>query len=96
MFGFLFIVFIILIITCAEVTIVLCYWQLCNEDYHWWWRSYLTPGSSALYLYLYSVLYFFTKSAMSVTHEDTCGEHTAVSVCHACAEPHSLEDARRS
>ena len=30
-FGFLFIVFIILIITCAEITIVLCYFQLCNE-----------------------------------------------------------------
>jgi len=60
-FGFLFIVFIILIITCAEITIVLCYFQLCNEDYHWWWRSYLTPGSSALYLFLYSILYFFTK-----------------------------------
>jgi len=60
-FGFLFIVFIILIITCAEITIVMCYFQLCNEDYHWWWRSYLTSGSSALYLFLYSVLYFFTK-----------------------------------
>ena len=45
-FGFLFIVFVILIITCAEITIVLCYFQLCNEDYHWWWRSFLTPGSS--------------------------------------------------
>jgi len=41
-FGFLFIVFVILIITCAEITIVLCYFQLCSEDYLWWWRSYLT------------------------------------------------------
>jgi len=60
-FGFLFIVFVVLIITCAEITVVLCYFQLCNEDYHWWWRSYLTAGSSALYLFLYSILYFFTK-----------------------------------
>lgn len=60
-FGFLFIVFIILLITCAEITIVLCYFQLCSEDYHWWWRSYLTAGSSALYLFLYSVFYFFSK-----------------------------------
>ena len=36
LFGFLFLVFIILIITCAEITIVLCYFQLCSEDYHWW------------------------------------------------------------
>ncbi|KAJ0964522.1 hypothetical protein J5N97_025660 [Dioscorea zingiberensis] len=60
-FGFLFIVFIILLITCAEITIVLCYFQLCSEDYHWWWRAYLTAGSSALYLFLYSAFYFFSK-----------------------------------
>ncbi|KAL6140745.1 hypothetical protein ACLB2K_059041 [Fragaria x ananassa] len=60
-FGFLFIVFVILLITCAEITMVLCYFQLCSEDYHWWWRSYLTAGSSALYLLLYSAFYFFTK-----------------------------------
>jgi len=61
MFGFLFVVLVILIITCAEITIVLTYFQLCSEDYHWWWRSFLTAGSSALYLFLYSFLYFFTK-----------------------------------
>ncbi|KAF3652067.1 Transmembrane 9 superfamily member 9 [Capsicum annuum] len=60
-FGFLFIVLIILIVTCAEITIVLCYFQLCSEDYLWWWRSYLTSGSSALYLFLYAAFYFFTK-----------------------------------
>ena len=60
-FGFLFLVFVILIVTCAEITIVLCYFQLCSEDYHWWWRAYLTSGSSAIYLLLYAVFYFFTK-----------------------------------
>ncbi|KAJ6296150.1 hypothetical protein OIU76_026926 [Salix suchowensis] len=60
-FGFLFIVFVILIVTCAEITIVLCYFQLCSEDYLWWWRSYLTSGSSAIYLFLYAAFYFFTK-----------------------------------
>ncbi|KAK8931034.1 hypothetical protein KSP39_PZI016257 [Platanthera zijinensis] len=60
-FGFLFLVFLILFITCAEITIVLCYFQLCSEDYHWWWRAYLTAGSSALYLFLYATFYFFTK-----------------------------------
>ncbi|XP_057433496.1 transmembrane 9 superfamily member 8 [Lotus japonicus] len=60
-FGFLFLVVLILIVTCAEITIVLCYFQLCSEDYSWWWRSYLTSGSSALYLFLYATFYFFTK-----------------------------------
>ncbi|KAH1221766.1 Transmembrane 9 superfamily member 8 [Glycine max] len=57
-FVFLFIVFLILIVTRAEITIVLCYFQLCSEDYRWWWGSYLTSGSSALYLLLYAAFYF--------------------------------------
>ncbi|XP_010552093.1 PREDICTED: transmembrane 9 superfamily member 9-like [Tarenaya hassleriana] len=60
-FGFLFLVFVILIVTCAEIAVVLCYFQLCSEDYLWWWRSYLTAGSSALYLFVYAAFYFFTK-----------------------------------
>mmetsp|Transcript_3079 Transcript_3079/g.3890 ORF Transcript_3079/g.3890 Transcript_3079/m.3890 type:complete len:678 (+) Transcript_3079:221-2254(+) len=57
-FGFLLLVFIILCVTCAEITIVLCYFQLCGEDYHWWWRSFLTSGSSAMYLFFYSIVYY--------------------------------------
>ena len=30
-FGFLFVVLLILVVTCAEITIVMCYFQLCNE-----------------------------------------------------------------
>ena len=60
-FGFLLLVFVILIITCAEITMVMCYFQLCAEDYNWWWRSFLTSGSSAAYMFGYSAFYFFTK-----------------------------------
>jgi hypothetical protein len=60
-FGVLFLVFSILVVTCAEITIVLCYFQLCSEDYRWWWRSFFTSGSSALYMFLYSAFYFATK-----------------------------------
>lgn len=35
-FGFLLLSFLILIHTCAQVTIVLTYFQLCNEDYRWY------------------------------------------------------------
>merc|ERR1711920_394974 len=64
-FGFLLIVFLILIITCAEIAIVMCYFQLCAEDYDWWWRSFLTSGSSALYLFIYSIVYMATKMVMT-------------------------------
>jgi len=60
-FGFALIVLIILVVTCAEITIVMTYFQLCSEDYRWWWRSFLTSGSSALYLFLYSILYYVSK-----------------------------------
>jgi len=60
-FGFLFVVFLILAITCAEISVVMVYFQLCGEDYHWWWRSFLTSGSSACYLFFYSIFYFATS-----------------------------------
>ncbi len=60
-FGFLLIVLLILAVTCAEIAVVLVYFQLCAEDYNWWWRAFFTPGSSALYLFGYATFYFFTK-----------------------------------
>mmetsp|Transcript_12225 Transcript_12225/g.36785 ORF Transcript_12225/g.36785 Transcript_12225/m.36785 type:complete len:637 (-) Transcript_12225:361-2271(-) len=60
-FGFLALVLLILIITCAEISIVMCYFQLCAEDYHWWWRAFLTSGSSGLYLFGYSIMYFHSQ-----------------------------------
>lgn len=65
MFGFLFLVFLILCITCSETTILLCYFHLCAEDYHWWWRSYLTSGFTAFYLFIYCIHYFVTKLNIS-------------------------------
>jgi transmembrane 9 superfamily protein 2/4 len=43
-FGFLFIIGIILVMTVAEVSILLCYFQLCSENYHWYWRSFVNSG----------------------------------------------------
>merc|ERR1712130_764205 len=53
MYGFLFLVFIILILP--------CYFHLCAEDYHWWWRSFLASGFTAFYLAIYCIHYFITK-----------------------------------
>jgi len=60
-FGFLVAVLLILVATCAEMTIVMVYFQLCGEDYNWWWRAFLSSGSAAGYLFLYSVWYFHSK-----------------------------------
>ena len=45
-FGFLALVLLILLITCAEMAIVLCYFQLCNENYLWQWRAFFNTGSA--------------------------------------------------
>jgi transmembrane 9 superfamily protein 2/4 len=57
-FGFLLLVFFILVITCAEITVLFTYFQLCSEDYHWWWRSFSNAGSTAIYVFMYSIIYF--------------------------------------
>lgn len=68
-FGFLLLVFHILAITCAEIAIVMNYFTLCNEDYHWWWKSLCVPGSTALYVFLYSMVYFSKlQSTMFITY----------------------------
>lgn len=64
-FGFLGTIFVLLMVTCAEVTILVCYFHLCAEDYRWWWRSFFTSGCCAFYALLYSVYYFFHHLQMS-------------------------------
>merc|ERR1712048_1432608 len=61
LFGFLFLVFAILVIACSQISIVMVYFQLCSENYHWWWRSFFVSGGSAIYVFAYSVFYFYTK-----------------------------------
>jgi transmembrane 9 superfamily protein 2/4 len=60
LFGFLFLCVIVLIITSAEVSILMCYIMLSREDYRWWWYSVGIAGSSGFYLFLYSVVYCLT------------------------------------
>ncbi|KAE8673078.1 Transmembrane 9 superfamily member 11 [Hibiscus syriacus] len=56
-FGFLLIVFLLLIIVCAKVSLVLTYMHLCFEDWRWWWNAFFASGSVALYVFLYSINY---------------------------------------
>lgn len=31
------------------------------QDYHWWWRSFLTSGFTAVYFFFYCVHYYISK-----------------------------------
>ena len=64
-FGFLALVLTILIITCAEISVVLCYFQLCNEDHLWMWHAFLNSGSAGMYLFGSSVLAKVRRASQS-------------------------------
>merc|ERR1711977_789670 len=65
LFGFLMLVIVILMVTCAEISITLTYFQLTSEDYNWWWRAFFASASSAFYVFLYACLYFATRLNIS-------------------------------
>jgi transmembrane 9 superfamily protein 2/4 len=65
-FGFLLLVFLILILTATEINVLFNYFQLCGENYHWWWRSFVTAGSTGIYVFLYSFLYFGQLEANTI------------------------------
>ncbi|KAK5138023.1 hypothetical protein LTR08_005820 [Meristemomyces frigidus] len=58
MFGFLFLSFGLLVVTSAAVTIMMVYFVLCAENYHWQWRAFASSGASAGYVFAYSLLYW--------------------------------------
>ncbi|KAH8597274.1 hypothetical protein B0O99DRAFT_739829 [Bisporella sp. PMI_857] len=61
MFGFLFLCYGLMIITCATVTVLMIYFLLCSENYHWHWRAFMTAGASAFYVFANAMIYWLTK-----------------------------------
>ncbi|GIL73933.1 hypothetical protein Vretimale_5121 [Volvox reticuliferus] len=59
------IVYVILIIVTAFITIALTYFQLAVEDHQWWWRSFLCGGSTGIFVYGYCFYYYYARSDMS-------------------------------
>eukprot|EP00331_Platyophrya_macrostoma_P007576 CAMPEP_0176425048 /NCGR_PEP_ID=MMETSP0127-20121128/11181_1 /TAXON_ID=938130 /ORGANISM="Platyophrya macrostoma, Strain WH" /LENGTH=574 /DNA_ID=CAMNT_0017806183 /DNA_START=34 /DNA_END=1758 /DNA_ORIENTATION=+ len=64
MWGMLFVYFVLCLNLTACSSVVLTYNHLVNLDYKWWWKSFLHGGSMALYLWAYSIYYYFAKSGM--------------------------------
>ncbi|XP_047980576.1 transmembrane 9 superfamily member 1-like [Salvia hispanica] len=64
-YGFMLLVFVILIIVTVCVTIVGTYFLLNAENYHWQWTSFLSAASTALYVFVYSIYYYYVKTKMS-------------------------------
>ncbi|EPS65883.1 hypothetical protein M569_08888, partial [Genlisea aurea] len=64
-YGFMLLVFVILIVVTVCVTIVGTYFLLNAENYHWQWTSFFSAASTALYVLFYSVYYYHVKTKMS-------------------------------
>ncbi len=64
MFGFLFLCYGLMIITCAAVTVLLVYFLLCSENYHWQWRAFLAAGMSAGYVFANAIIYWVSKLSL--------------------------------
>lgn len=62
--GFLLAVLFILTATCAQVSIVLAYLQLCCENHRWWWWSFWNCASGGLYLFAYSIWFLTSRLEM--------------------------------
>ena len=56
MFGFLFLGYVLMVITCAAVTVLMIYFMLCAENYHWQWRSFMMAGATAAYVFGFAML----------------------------------------
>lgn len=64
-FGILYLVFVILCIITACITVSLTYLQLSTEDHEWWWRSILTGGATSFYCLAYCFYFLMTESTMN-------------------------------
>ena len=61
MFGFLFLCFGIMVVTCAAVTIMFVYYLLCAENYRWQWRAFNSAGAGAIFVFLFAIVYWMWK-----------------------------------
>mmetsp|Transcript_47439 Transcript_47439/g.151954 ORF Transcript_47439/g.151954 Transcript_47439/m.151954 type:complete len:597 (-) Transcript_47439:85-1875(-) len=64
-YGFMLLVFLILVIVTVCVTIVGTYFLLNAENYHWQWTSFFSAASTSIYVFLYSIHYYVMKTKMT-------------------------------
>ena len=65
MFGSIMIAFLLLILTCAETSLVICHFHLQRRDYQWWWKSFFSTGTNAFAFSIFSVHYLIYKTSIT-------------------------------
>jgi len=61
LFSFLFLVYVILVVCCAEIAVVIVYFQLCTENYRWWWKSFFVAAGTGVYVFAYGAFFYCSK-----------------------------------
>mmetsp|Transcript_43322 Transcript_43322/g.63580 ORF Transcript_43322/g.63580 Transcript_43322/m.63580 type:complete len:628 (+) Transcript_43322:127-2010(+) len=64
LFGILFLAMVLLVIVTSFITVALLYFQLAREDHKWWWTVFWNGGSTGLFIFAYSIIYYFHRSEM--------------------------------
>jgi len=57
LWGFLFLSGACFAIGCTEIAIICTYLTLSNEDYRWWWPSFIVPAASGIFMFFGTVIY---------------------------------------
>lgn len=63
-YGLLTVALFLLILVTFLLTIGITYFTLTCENWKWWWKSILCGGSAGLFLFGYSVVYFYVSTHM--------------------------------
>ncbi|ORY51578.1 putative endosomal membrane protein EMP70 [Rhizoclosmatium globosum] len=63
-FGFMMLVFLILVLVTSCVSVVATYFLLNAENHRWNWVMFFSGGSTAFYIFLYSIYYFMARTRM--------------------------------
>ncbi|ORX51331.1 hypothetical protein DM01DRAFT_1324505 [Hesseltinella vesiculosa] len=64
-YGFMLLVFLILLVVSACVAIVCTYFLLNAEDHRWHWLSFMSCASTSVYIYVYAAYYYYSKTKMN-------------------------------
>ncbi|KAJ2396766.1 hypothetical protein GGI23_003782 [Coemansia sp. RSA 2559] len=60
-YGFTIIVGLILALTVCESTVIMVWLSLNAGNHKWWWRAFAYGASSSIYLFAYSIVFYFTR-----------------------------------
>ena len=61
MFGYIFIAIILQTIIISLMCIISTYLSLCNQDYEWWWKSFVVGASGSIFLAIQNIGKFYNR-----------------------------------